>query len=198
MPQRNGVSEWRNRTLLDMVRSMMSQSDLPLAFWGYALETASFTLNRVPSKSVDKTPYEIWTGKHYSLSFLKIWGCEAFVKRLQSDKLAPKSDKCIFVGYPRETLGYYFYNRQEGKVFVARHGTFLEKESLTRKASGRTVQLKEVRDKPLWEDSVSDAFMAEPVREPVVEVTPAPRRSERMRNASNVLLLDNDETLTYA
>ena len=79
-PQRNGVSERRNRTLWDMVRSMMSQSELPLSFWGYALETAAFTLNRVPSKSVDKTPYEIWTGKSPSLSFLKIWGCEAFVK----------------------------------------------------------------------------------------------------------------------
>jgi len=107
-PQRNGVSERRNRTLLDMVRSMMSQSDLPLSFWCYALEIAAFTLNRVPSKSIDKTPYEIWTGKTPSLSFLKIWDCEAFVKRLQSDKLAPKSYKCIFVGYPRETLGYYF------------------------------------------------------------------------------------------
>ena len=81
-PQRNGVSERRNRTLLDMVRSMMSKSDLPLSFWGYALETAAFTLNRVPSKSVDKTPHEMWTGKSPSLSFLKIWGCEAFVKRL--------------------------------------------------------------------------------------------------------------------
>jgi hypothetical protein len=107
---------------------MMSQSDLPLSFWGYALETAAFTLNRVPSKSVVKTPYEMWTGKNPSLSFLKIWGCEAFVKRLQSDKLTPKSDKCIFVGYPRETLGYYFYNQEEGKVFVARSGVFLEKD----------------------------------------------------------------------
>jgi transposase InsO family protein len=99
-----------NRTLLDMVRSMMSQSDLPLSFWGYALETAPFTLNRVPSKSVVKTPYEIWTGKTPSLSFLKIWGCEAFVKRLQLDKVTPKSDKCILVGYPKETLGFYFYD----------------------------------------------------------------------------------------
>jgi hypothetical protein len=60
-PQRNGVPERRNRTLLDMVRSMMSQLDLPLSFWGYTLEIAAFTLNRVPSKSVVKTPYEIWT-----------------------------------------------------------------------------------------------------------------------------------------
>ncbi|KAL1192003.1 Retrovirus-related Pol polyprotein from transposon TNT 1-94 [Cardamine amara subsp. amara] len=50
-PQWNGVSERRNRTLLDMVRSMMSHTDLPLSFWGYALETSAFTLNRVPSKS---------------------------------------------------------------------------------------------------------------------------------------------------
>ena len=55
-----------------MVRSMMSQSDLPISFWGYALETAAFILNRVPSKVVKKTPYEIWTGKTPSLSFIKI------------------------------------------------------------------------------------------------------------------------------
>jgi hypothetical protein len=90
MPQRNGVSERRNRTLWDMVRSMMSQSDLTLLFWGYALEIVAFTLNRVPSKSVVKTPYEMWTGKSPSLSFLKIWGYEVYVKRLISDKLTPK------------------------------------------------------------------------------------------------------------
>ena len=126
-PQWNGVSERRNRTLLDMVRSMMSQSDLPISFWGYALETAAFILNRVPSKAVEKTPYEIWTGKIPSLSFLKIWGCDAYVKRQVSDKLVPKSDKCLFVGYPKETKGYYFYNAPENKVFVARNGVFLEK-----------------------------------------------------------------------
>ena len=97
------VSERRNRTLLDMVRSMMSQADLPLLFWGYALENAAFTLNMVPSKSVEKTTYEIWSGKCPGLSFLKVWGSEAYVKRLMSDNLTPKSDKCFFVGHPRET-----------------------------------------------------------------------------------------------
>ena len=55
-PQQNGVSERRNRTLLDMVRSMLSYSSLPESFWGYALETAAYILNLVPSKSVSKTP----------------------------------------------------------------------------------------------------------------------------------------------
>jgi hypothetical protein len=76
----------------------MSQTDLLLFFWGYALETTAFTLNRVPSKSVEKTPYEIWIGKHLRLSFLKGWGCETYVKCLMSDKLTPKSDKCFLWG----------------------------------------------------------------------------------------------------
>ncbi|KAL0411605.1 UNVERIFIED_CONTAM: hypothetical protein Slati_3750200 [Sesamum latifolium] len=59
MPQLNGVAERRNQTLLDMVRSMMSITELPPSFWGYALETAAKLLNITPSKSVPQTPYEI-------------------------------------------------------------------------------------------------------------------------------------------
>ena len=79
-PQRSGVSECHNRTLLDMVRSMMPLTDLPLLFWGYALEIAAFTLNRAPSKSVETTPYELWFGKKPKLSFLNVSGCDAYVK----------------------------------------------------------------------------------------------------------------------
>ena len=142
--QHYGVSERRNRTLLDMVRSMMSLTDLPLSFWGYALETAAFTLNRAPSKSVETTPYELWFGKKPKLSFLKVWGCDAYVKKLQPDKLEPKSEKCVFIGYPKETIGYTFYHRSEGKIFVAKNGSFLEKEFLSKEVSGRKVELDEV------------------------------------------------------
>nr|GEX44198.1 hypothetical protein [Tanacetum cinerariifolium] len=62
-PQYNGVSERRNKTLLDTVRSMMSQTTLPKSFWDYALETAARILNMVPTKKVEKTPYEVWNGK---------------------------------------------------------------------------------------------------------------------------------------
>jgi hypothetical protein len=95
MPQWNGVSERRNQTLLDMVTPMMSQTNLPMSFWGYTLETVVFTLNRVPTKSVERRPNEIWTGKHPILSFLKVWGFETYVKRLMSDKVTPKSNKKI-------------------------------------------------------------------------------------------------------
>jgi hypothetical protein len=48
------------------------------------------------------------------------------------------------VGYPRETKGYCFYNKAEGKVFVARNGVFIEKEFLSKGASGSKVQLEEI------------------------------------------------------
>ena len=85
-PQCNGVSEHRNRTLLDMVQSMMTLTDLPLSFWGYALKTAASTLKRAPSKSVETTQYELWFGKKPKLSFLKVWSCDAYVKKFHLDK----------------------------------------------------------------------------------------------------------------
>jgi hypothetical protein len=115
-----------------MVRLMMSQTDLLMSFWGYALETTTFTINRVPTKSVERIPYEIWIRKCPGLSFLKVWCCEAYVKCFMSHKLTLKSDKCFFVGYPSETKRYYFYNKVEGKVFVAHNGVFLEKEFLSK------------------------------------------------------------------
>ncbi|GJX91407.1 retrotransposon protein, putative, ty1-copia subclass [Tanacetum coccineum] len=62
-PQHNGVLERRNRTLLDMVRSIMSQTTLPKSFWDYALESTTRILNMVPTKKVEKTPYEVWHGQ---------------------------------------------------------------------------------------------------------------------------------------
>src|SRR3954469_6265505 len=155
-PHRNGVSERRNRTLLDMVRFMMSVSDLPMPFWGYALEIAAFTLNRAPSKFVETTPYELWFGKKPKLSFLKVWGCDAYVKKFHPDKLKPESEKCVFIGNPKETVGYTFYHRSEGKIFVAGNGSFPEKEFLSKEVSGRKVELDEVTvPSPLLESSLS-------------------------------------------
>ncbi|KAL0427659.1 UNVERIFIED_CONTAM: Transposon Ty2-GR1 Gag-Pol polyprotein [Sesamum latifolium] len=126
-PQLNGVAERRNRTLLDMVRSMMSFTELPPSFWGHALETAVKLLNIAPSKSVPQTPYEIWHGKPASYKYLRVWGSPAYVKRLVGDKLASRSSLCRFIGYPKETAGYYFYGPTEQKIFVSRNAVFLEK-----------------------------------------------------------------------
>ena len=71
-PQMNGIAERRNRTLMDMVRSMMSHTTLPISLWGEALKTAAHILNRVPTKAANKTPYELWTGRKPSLKYFRI------------------------------------------------------------------------------------------------------------------------------
>nr|GEY89667.1 zinc finger, CCHC-type [Tanacetum cinerariifolium] len=142
-PQHNGVSERRNRTLLNMVRSMMSLTTLPLSFWDYALETAARILNMVPTQKVDKTPYELWHVKVPNLSYLMVWGCKAHVKHHTAEKLEQRSVKCIFVGYPKETMGYYFYYPPENKVVVERYADFLKREFILQKESGRTIELDE-------------------------------------------------------
>ena len=95
---------------------------------------------------VEKIPYDLWTGKRPSLSFLKILGYKAYVKCQASDKLASKSDKCLFVGYPKETKRYYFYIPSENKVFVARNGVFLEREFISKRVSGSKTSLEEVQE----------------------------------------------------
>ncbi|KAD3639942.1 hypothetical protein E3N88_29165 [Mikania micrantha] len=145
-PQHNGVSERRNRTLLDMVRYMMARSTLPLSFWGFTLLSAARILNMAPTKKVERTPFKIWHGKVPSLSYLKVWGCEAYPKQYTQNKLEARSTKCIFVGYPRDCMGYYFYDPTEQKVFIARKAEFLETKFLSEGTSGRTVEIEEVQD----------------------------------------------------
>ena len=70
-----------------------------------------------------------------------VWGYDAYVKKLQPDKLEPKSEKCVFIGYPKETVWYTFYHRSEGKTFVAKTVSFPEKEFLSKEVSGRKVEL---------------------------------------------------------
>nr|GEY96326.1 hypothetical protein [Tanacetum cinerariifolium] len=69
-------------------------------------ESATRILNMVLTKKVDKTLYELWYGKVPNLSYLKVWGCEALVKRDTPDNLQQRSVKCIFIGYPKEIMGY--------------------------------------------------------------------------------------------
>src|SRR3954463_10717899 len=155
--------------------------------------------------------------KEVALSFLKVWGYDAYVKKLHPDKLKPKSEKCVFIGYPKETVGYTFYHRSEGKTFVAKFGIFLEKEFLSKEVSGRKVELdKVIVPSPLLESSSSQKPVSAtptPISEEVDDddhetsdqVTTKPRRSTRVRSAPEwygnpvleVMLLDHDEPTNY-
>ena len=123
---------------------MMDFASLPISFWRYALESACYLLNRIPSKSVIKTLYEIWIGRKPALSHLWVWGCPTYVKQLVTDKLGPRSDKCTFIGYPKENKGYFFYHADEQKVFISIKTIFLEKVFLDEGTVASKVELDEV------------------------------------------------------
>ena len=74
-PQQNDVAKKHNQTLMDMMRSMMSNSSLPKLLWMYALKTAMYLQNRVPSKAIPKTPFELWINRKPSLRHLHVWDC---------------------------------------------------------------------------------------------------------------------------
>jgi len=103
-PQQNNVAERKNGTLLDMVRSMMAYANLPISFWGDALLTAAYILNRVPSKSVPAIPYELWFGKKPSLDHLRPWGSADYVHNPthKHRKLGPRATKMVFIRYPAQ------------------------------------------------------------------------------------------------
>ena len=109
-PQQNGVAERKNRTLKDMINSMLNSSGLPHSFWGEALLSANFILNRIPFKSSNKSPYEFWKGRLPSYKMIKVWGCLAkvLIPLPKRTKLGPKTIDCIFIGFAHASAAYRF------------------------------------------------------------------------------------------
>ena len=127
-PQQNGVAKRRNITLLDMVRSMIMQTNFLISFWGDALLFTAFIINRVPS-----TPYELWKGKIPDLSIMRPWGCAAYIHNTSQEyeKLGLRGKKCIFIRYSDIFKGYVFLGEDMiGRVteFESRDVIFLEED----------------------------------------------------------------------
>ncbi|GKA03830.1 retrotransposon protein, putative, ty1-copia subclass [Tanacetum coccineum] len=177
-----------------MVRSMMSQTTLSKSFWDYALESAARIIKMVPTKKVEKTPYKVWHGQAPKLSYLKVWGCEALVKRdtlTKLDKLEPRSIKCIFVGYPKETMGYSFYYPPENKVLVARNAEFFESNLIDQEASGSLEDLEIIQEEDTHPSENTSSHHEEDdqeIDEPLSDINPI-RRSTRTRNVPNRMCL---------
>jgi hypothetical protein len=133
-PDQNGVAERRNRTLLDMVRSMIRSSKLPKSLWIDALKTAVYILNRVPTKAVSKTPFELFKGWKPSLYHVRLWGCpsEVRVYNPQERKLDPRTISGFFIGYPEGSKGYRFYcPSHTTRIVESRNAKFLEYDQIS-------------------------------------------------------------------
>lgn len=128
-PEQNGIAERMNRTLVEAVRSMLSDAQLPKRFWAETLSTAVFLRNRSPTSAVQgKTPFEAWTNEKPNVNHLRVFGCLCFahIPKDERKKLDAKSKRCILLGYGFETKGYRLYDVERERVFFSRNVVFDE------------------------------------------------------------------------
>nr|GFB29695.1 zinc finger, CCHC-type [Tanacetum cinerariifolium] len=105
------MAERKNRALIEMVNSLLPYSGLSDRFWGKAMLTVCYLLNKVPNKRNNTTPYEIWYKKRPNLLFLRVWVCRPVVRLLDPERktLGEKGIDFIFVGYAKHSKAYRFY-----------------------------------------------------------------------------------------
>ena len=123
-PQQNGVSERKNRTLMEMARCLLYEKKLPLKFWVEAVSTATYLLNRMMTRSLgDKTPYEEWHGHKPSIDHLKVFGSPCYVLQpeIKRRKLDQKSEVGILIGYSSKSKGYKVFDLKTNQAIIARN-----------------------------------------------------------------------------
>jgi hypothetical protein len=128
-PQQNGVVERRNQTIVGMARSLLKAKNMPGMFWGEAVSTAVYLLNRAPTQSVTgMTPYEAWHGARPDVSHLRTFGCIAHVKDVRPllKKLEDRSRPMVFLGYEQGSKAYRCYDPVAKRVCISRDVVFDE------------------------------------------------------------------------
>ncbi|KAG8486697.1 hypothetical protein CXB51_020179 [Gossypium anomalum] len=124
--QQNGVAERMNKMIMEKVRCMLSNVNLPKSFWAETASTACFLINRSLSVAIEKkTPQEVWSGNPANYSNLKIFRCPAYA-HVDNGKLEPRSIKCVFLGYKAGVKGYKLWCPENRKVVISRDVVFDE------------------------------------------------------------------------
>jgi transposase InsO family protein len=127
--QQNGVVERKNRTLLDMARTMLDEYKTPERFWAETINTACYSINRLYlHRILKKTSYELLTGKKPNVSYFRVFGSKCFilVKRGRKSKFAPKAVEGFLLGYDSNTRAYRVFNKSTGLVEVSCDIVFVE------------------------------------------------------------------------
>ena len=145
------------------------------------------------------------------LSHLRVWGSSAYVKHLKTDKLGSRSDKYLFIGYPKKSRGYYFYLTEEQKMFVSSRAVFLKKKFLKEGIDATNIELDEVwQIKELTQSSghtkldlIRESNLESVVEIPLSRSDRIPHQSNKyysflFRNGDPVELDENDkDSITY-
>jgi hypothetical protein len=127
--QQNGRAERILRTINNIVRSLMFQASLPPVYWADCLHTATYLLNRHPTKTLDgRTPYLALHGVQPSYTHLRVFGCTCYpnLSSTAPHKLSPRSSLCVFLGYSSDHKGYQCLDLHYNRIIISRHVVFDE------------------------------------------------------------------------
>jgi hypothetical protein len=130
-PQQNGVVERKNRTIMTMVRNMLSEKQVPKNFWPEVVNWTAHVLNRSPTLAVkDMTPEEAWSGVKPNVDYFQVFGCigHVHVSDSKRKKLDDKSFQCVLLGMSEESKAYILYDPASKKIVVSRDVVFEENE----------------------------------------------------------------------
>ena len=128
-PQQNGRVERKHRHILNVSRALMFQANLPIKFWGEAVLTAAYLINRTPTTVLKgQTPYEVLYGVQPDYKLLKVFGSACYTHKMNRDrdKFSQRSRSCIFVGYPFGKKGWKVYDVERNEFLVSRDVVFQE------------------------------------------------------------------------
>ncbi|GAU27524.1 hypothetical protein TSUD_147180 [Trifolium subterraneum] len=128
-PQQNGHVERKHRHILNVARALRFEANLPIGFWGECIHTATHLINRIPTAANNGiTPYEMLYGKAPNYNNLRVMGCLCYVKSPKKlDKFSPRSEKCVFVGYPQGQKGWKVFNLDTREFTISRDVIFHER-----------------------------------------------------------------------
>jgi len=122
-PQQNGICERNNRTILNMVRSLLPSNGVPKAFWPEAINWSIHILNRSLTVVVQNmTQQEAWSNQRQAIDYFRIFGCVAYayIPYQRRRKLNDKGEKCIFLGISEQSKAYKLYNPITKKMVISR------------------------------------------------------------------------------
>ncbi|GKD71878.1 retrovirus-related pol polyprotein from transposon TNT 1-94, partial [Tanacetum coccineum] len=128
-PEQNGVDKRKNRTLIEVARSMLNGSVLSNNFWTEAVRIACYTQNRsIIVKRHDKTPYEIFRERIPDISYFYVFGCPIFIHNHKDHlgKFDAKADDGYFLGYSFNSKAFRVFNTRRQQIEETYHVTFDE------------------------------------------------------------------------
>ncbi|MFS7934571.1 putative RNA-directed DNA polymerase [Helianthus anomalus] len=127
--EQNGFVERRHRHVVETGLTLLAQSGVPMCFWNFAFETATYLINRMPSRtSSHVSPFEHLLKRKPDLSFLRVFGCKCFphLRPYNPHKMDFRSSPCIFLGYSPSHHGYQCLDLTSNRIYIARHVRFNE------------------------------------------------------------------------